>query len=125
MLLFLQSTIYEVAEPESNRASRPKAQHTGSTGTEEQARRHREDALVRSGLWGVQRAEEQGSDRAMTQSAGTGKSLQTTEDFRGLSTKHRADLVRMPSQTHTLEKTMVRQLGKCEAIKKVLVLFLL
>lgn len=61
----------------------------------------------------------------MTQSAGTGKSLQTTEDFRGLSTKHRADLVRMPSQTHTLEKMMVRQLGKCEAIKKVLVLFLL
>ena len=60
----------------------------------------------------------------MTRSAGTGKSLQTTEDVRGLSTKRRADLVRMPSQTHTLEKT-TRQLGKCEAIKKVLVLFLL
>lgn len=41
MLLFLQSTIYEVAEPESNRASRPKAQHTGSTrdrGTSETTR---------------------------------------------------------------------------------------
>lgn len=125
-LMFLQSTIYEVAEPESNRASKPKAQHTGSTrdrGTREMIPRGCLGEIRTMGNSRGQRIRV--FDRSMTQSAGTGKRLQTTEDFRGLSTKRRADLVRMPSQTHTLEKTMVRQLGKCKAIKKVLVLFLL